>query len=281
MLELPPGILSLIGQHCPFETVNNFRLTSKRINEACLDSFKKGLATHCVALDECSIERLINIAEHEEFRFCVERLIISTAHLPRLCPEDIARGYSTQYNLLREIQQKFVHPGLTLMKLRDAVKGLVRCASITLTDADHKIPRGITRMLANALALGPQNDDDILSVYDDHEFVKHALYATLAAFTAASHATDLSIEVGEPCLCFDDLDIGNQDCPGSDRALSLVSSWIQWKCLSCIVTFAVKKKPIHLKLVLEPSAVVNPERQIRILSQPLQHILSELVLQPK
>jgi hypothetical protein len=38
---------------------------------------QKDLATHCAALDERSIQRLINIAEHEKFRSCVKRLIIS------------------------------------------------------------------------------------------------------------------------------------------------------------------------------------------------------------
>lgn len=50
-----------------------------------------------------------------------------------------------------------------------------------------------------AFALKPQNGDDLLSTCEDRKFVEHALYATLAAFSAASHATDLTISVGEPC----------------------------------------------------------------------------------
>ncbi|KAL6788922.1 hypothetical protein GGI42DRAFT_337820 [Trichoderma sp. SZMC 28013] len=103
MSRLPLEILRRISQQCSFEDLSNFRKTCQRINEACLDLFKKGLTTHCVALDERSIQRLVNIAEHEVFRSCVKHLVISTAHLPEPGPEVVARGHSAQYIRLWEV----------------------------------------------------------------------------------------------------------------------------------------------------------------------------------
>lgn len=260
MLRLPLEILRLISQLCSFEDVSNFRKTCKRVNEACLDTFKKSLKTHCVALDERSIQNLIDIAKHEVFGSCVKHLVISTAHLPESRCKAIAPSHSAQYTRLREAQRRFVNSGLALEKLREAARELVGCVSITLTDTDHDIPRGITRMLANEFALEPQNGGDILSVYEDQKFMEYALHAILAAFTASSHAKDLSIDVGEPCLCFDDSSLQDyHDCDPDNRGLSLDLIMRSMRTVQLCDTFCRKRNPTSLKLVLDtPSAGPDP-----------------------
>ncbi|KAL6790175.1 hypothetical protein GGI42DRAFT_337224 [Trichoderma sp. SZMC 28013] len=202
LLETPVEIIRLIAQTCSVDDLNSFRRTCKAIYLASLDVFGSRLANRRVMLAEPSLQHLIAIAQHKRWKDYVRSLDISTAHFTRHHPPILAPQHIKIYYSLQWDQECFVSSGRAMEKLRDAVKGLTRCKSIILTDANKKIPRG-TRALTNVMALEPQGGADILSTYEMKDFVRQTLDATIAAATAASHVVRLGICVADPGPCLE------------------------------------------------------------------------------